>query len=70
MHTKALVSALRKALQVYNPGLGNRVSDEVVDCLVGIYGLEGVEFPSIKQKRAFVTGKCDDHIEKALERLG
>lgn len=63
------MSALKKSLQVYDPGLGE-ASDKAIDKLISIYGLEDVEFPSVEHKRVMICGKCDRHINKVLERLG
>lgn len=62
MHIKPCMSTLKKALKVYDPGLGEPTS-EILERLVEIYNLQSIEWPSEADKQEIMQAKIDKDLK-------
>ncbi|ODM23685.1 hypothetical protein SI65_01274 [Aspergillus cristatus] len=69
MHIKPCMSTLKKALKVYDPGLGEPTS-EILERLVEIYNLQSIEWPSEADKQEIMQAKIDKDLKIALSGFG
>ena len=71
LRLKAPPSALKEALQIYDPGLpSSPQNEESLDKIAQAYGLRHLGTPSHEDLWSVITERIDRDVERALGRLG